>query len=171
MKTEEASGQAMHSLCEADALLTQGVSRILHASSDLPGATHPLHEVLRLSEQQAMRTLEAVDAAQKEIQAFEVADGDSVIHRLCCIEFHLHAIRSAQQSQDLAGQRLKRTIALLQAVESRIQDALAQLRFALPSLGPSSAYTGTSIDANADTFGADRLDQGDVDDLLSHLGI
>lgn len=149
MKAGGLSGQAMHGLCQAEILLTQGVHRILHASSALPGATNPLHEVLRLSEQQAMCTLDAVEAAQQEIQAIKASSGDGVDQRLCRVEFHLQTILNAQQSQDLAGQRLRGTIALLEAVESRLQDALSQLRCARFSEGPCSSTVGTTASMGA----------------------
>ena len=172
----QASGQALHNLREADALLTQGVQRILHASSDLPGASHPLQEVLRLSEQQAMMTLEAVEAAQAELQAIRDTNGGFIDQRLQRLDGHLQTILTTQQGQDLAGQRLKKTIALLQAVESRIQEALGQL-------GPVPAEAQPALvdlvelhavlppEALSDTFGAGRLDQDNVDDLLSQLGL
>jgi chemotaxis protein CheZ len=169
----QAPGQALHQLIEADALLTQGVQRILHASSDLPGASHPLQEVLHLSEQQAMLTLEAVEAAQAELQAIRDTNGGFIDQRLERLGGHLQTILTTQQGQDLAGQRLKKTIALLQAVESRIQEALAQL-------GPVPADAHQALadvhaewapEAVSDTFGAGRLDQDNVDDLLSQLGL
>ncbi len=161
-----AAGQVLHNLREADALLTQGVQRILHASSDLPGASHPLQEVLHLSEQQAMLTLEAVEAAQGELQAIRATDGDFIDQRLQRLEGHLQTILTTQQGQDLAGQRLKKTIALLQAVESRVQEALTQLGYAAADPEVTAAAQATD-----DTFGAGRLDQDNVDDLLSQLGI
>ena len=166
-------GQALHNLREADALLTQGVQRILHASNDLPGASHPLQEVLRLSEQQAMRTLEAVEAAQSELQAIRATNGDFIDQRLERLDGHLQTILTTQQGQDLAGQRLKKTIALLQVVESRLQDALAQLgpmpaQQAQPVTEPNAVLPS---EARSDTFGAGRLEQDDVDDLLSQLGL
>ena len=160
----DASDQALHRLREADALLTQGVQRILHASSDLPGASHPLQEVLSLSEQQAMRTLEAVEAAQAELQAIRDTNGGFIDQRLQRLDGHLQTILTTQQGQDLAGQRLKKTIALLQAVESRVQEALTQLGYAAPGVEAEPQPTD-------DTFGAGRLDQDNVDDLLSQLGI
>ena len=169
----QASGQALHNLREDDALLTQGVQRILHASSDLPGASHPLQEVLHLSEQQAMLTLEAVEAAQAELQAIRATNGGFIDQRLQRLDGHLQTILTTQQGQDLAGQRLKKTIALLQAVESRIQEALVQLgpvpadaRQALAEL-----QAACPAEALSDTFGAGRLDQDNVDDLLSQLGL
>jgi chemotaxis protein CheZ len=162
----DASDQALHRLREADALLTQGVQRILHASSDLPGASHPLQEVLSLSEQQAMRTLEAVEAAQAELQAIRDTNGGFIDQRLQRLDGHLQTILTTQQGQDLTGQRLKKTIALLQAVESRIQEALAQLDQA-----GFAAALPQADEVPEDTFGAGRLDQDNVDDLLSQLGI
>ncbi len=162
----ETGGHALLSLREADALLTQGVQRILSASSDLPGASHPLQEVLRLSEQQALRTLEAVESAQAELRSIRAAAAGPIDQPLQRLELHLQAILTAQQGQDLTGQRLKKTIALLQAVESRIQEALTQMdQDALPSAHLQPAAVPD------DTFGAGRLDQDDVDDLLSELGL
>ena len=119
---------ALRHLQQVDALLARTLRGLLHASSELPQACHPLCELLDLSELQALRTLEAVDAAQTELRELrDSADwkgrDDAGLQRL---EQHLQSIRSAQQSQDLAGQRLKRTLAILQAVESRMREALAQ---------------------------------------------
>ena len=162
----DTGGQVMHSLRQADALLTQGVQRILHASSDLPGASHPLQEVLSLSEQQAMRTLEAVEAAQAELQAIRATNGGFIDQRLESMDGHLQTILTTQQGQDLTGQRLKKTIALLQAVEARVQEALLQVGESglVPALSAADVLTD-------DTFGAGRLEQGAVDDLLSDLGL
>ncbi|NNM63070.1 MAG: chemotaxis protein CheZ [Burkholderiales bacterium] len=151
---------AVNNLREADALLTEGVQRIMHASHDLPGASHPLQEALALSEQQAMATLEAVEAAQSEVAAIRATNGDFIDTRLNLLDAHLQAILTSQQGQDLAGQRLKKTISLLQAVEQRIQDALLQL-----------GYLQGDATAADDTFCGQRMDQSNVDDLLAELGI
>ncbi len=163
----DAGDQALRNLRQADALLTQGVQRILNASSDLPGASHPLQEALRLSEQQAMRTLEAVEAAQAELQAIRATDGGFIDQRLQRLDGHLQTILTTQQGQDLAGQRLLKTITLLQAVEARIQEALQQLG----SVGFESAAPVPDAAAAVDSAGTDRLNQDNVDDLLSQLGI
>lgn len=164
----DAGGQVMHSLRQVDALLTQGVQRILHASSDLPGASHPLQEVLSLSEQQAMRTLEAVEAAQAELQAIRDTNGGFIDQRLERLGDHLQTILTTQQGQDLTGQRLKKTIALLQAVEARVQEALIQVGES--GLAPACALSAAD-ELTDDTFGTGRLGQGAVDDLLSDLGL
>ncbi|MGC9186052.1 MAG: protein phosphatase CheZ, partial [Thiomonas sp.] len=54
---------ALHKLREADALLAEGVQRIMGVASDIPGASHPLQEALRLSEEQAMVTMDAAESA------------------------------------------------------------------------------------------------------------
>jgi chemotaxis protein CheZ len=153
---------AVLNLREADALLTEGVQRIMRASSDLPGASHPLQEALRLSEEQAMVTLEAVEAAQTEVAAIRATNGGFIDVRLERLDMQLQTILTSQQGQDLAGQRLKKTITLLQAVEQRIQEALLQLGY-LP---------GAASDPERETASSDpRLDQSNVDDLLAELGI
>ncbi len=153
--------EAMQNLREADALLTEGVQRIMGVASELPGASHPLREALALSEQQAMATLEAVEAAQADVAEIRATNGGFIDTRLDHLEAQLQAILTSQQGQDLAGQRLKKTITLLQAVEQRIQDALTQLGF-IPS---------TKQESGDDTFSSARLDQGTVDDLLAELGL
>jgi chemotaxis protein CheZ len=152
---------AVQNLREVDALLTEGVQRIMHASHDLPGVSHPLQEALALSEQQAMATLEAVEAAQLEVAAIRATNGDFIDTRLDLLDIHLQAILTSQQGQDLAGQRLKKTITLLQAVEQRIQEALVQLGY----------VQGTAVEPTQDTFSGQRMDQSNVDDLLAQLGI
>lgn len=152
---------AFHNLREADVLLTEGVQRIMHASSDLPGVSHPLQEALALSEQQAMATLEAVEGAQNEVAAIRATNGGFIDSRLDRLDAYLQTILTSQQSQDLAGQRLKKTITLLQAVEQRIQEALEQLGHA----------RGTTQALEDDTFSGERMDQSNVDDLLAQLGI
>ena len=158
---EQHPADAMQSLREADALLNEGVQRIMSASSDLPGVSHPLQEVLELSERQAMATLEAVEAALGEVAAIRSTNGGFIDQRLERLDQQLQVILTSQQSQDLAGQRLKKTIALLQAVEQRIQEALGQLGY-VASQGVGGAE---------DTFSGQRLDQGNVDALLAALGI
>ena len=152
---------AMQNLREADALLTEGVQRIMGVASELPGASHPLKEALALSEQQAMATLEAVEAAQADVAEIRATNGGFIDMRLDHLDAQLQAILTSQQGQDLAGQRLKKTITLLQAVEQRIQDALTQLGF----------VADAKQESGEDTFTGSRLDQGTVDDLLAELGI
>lgn len=153
---------ALRKLREADALLAEGVQRIMGVATDLPGTSQPLQEALRLSEEQAMVTMDAAESAQRQIQAIEetALAGGFIDGQLGAIKNNLQTILTSQQGQDLAGQRLKKTITLLQAVETRIQEALEQL--------------GCLQDQSAraqDTFTGQRLDQANVDDLLAQLGI
>ncbi|WP_031405025.1 protein phosphatase CheZ [Thiomonas sp. FB-Cd] len=158
--TPTLAAAAVLNLREADALLTEGVQRIMRASIDLPGMRHPLQEALHLSEQQAMATLEAVEAAQAELAAIRATNGDFIDSRLDRLDTHLQSIFTSQQGQDLTGQRLKKTITLLQAVEQRIQESLAQLGYAQAAEPPPEG-----------TFNGTRMDQSNVDDLLAELGI
>lgn len=153
---------ALRKLREADALLAEGVQRIMGVATDIPGASHPLQEALRLSEEQAMVTMDAAESAQRQMQAIEetAIAGGFIDGQLGAIKTNLQSILTSQQGQDLAGQRLKKTITLLQAVETRIQEALAQLGY----LQDQSAQA-------QDTFTGQRLDQANVDDLLAQLGI
>jgi len=154
---------ALRKLHEADALLAEGVQRIMGVVTDIPGASQPLQEVLRLSEEQAMVTLDAAEMAQRQIQSIEdtARAGGYIDVPLGVIKDNLQAILTSQQGQDLAGQRLKKTITLLQAVETRIREALEQL----------GHVRGTTQAPEEDTFSGARLDQTHVDDLLAELGI
>ena len=162
---------ALHSLTEADALLHEGVRRIMAASSDLPEASHPLEEALRLTETQAMATLEAVENGFSEIAAIRATHGGFIDDRL---ELQFHTILASQQGQDLAGQRLKKTIHLLQAVEQRIRNAVEQLGPQLQS-APSartSAPTENAAPLNGvPAYAGPTFAQDDVDALLRDLGI
>ena len=157
--------EALRRLREADALLTEGVRRISGAVVDIHGASRPLEEALRLSEQQAMVTLDAAEAAQRELQAIEAAArrGGYIDGALAAIDQRLRCIVDGQQAQDLAGQRLLKTMALLQAVEQRIGEALRQL-------GCASSAPGVAASASP-RESAHGLDQHAVDSLFAELGI
>ena len=156
---DDATVDVADHLRQADALLTEGVRRIMHASGDLPGASHPLHEVLRLSEQQAMATLEAAENVLSEARAIRARGrGADIEVHVARIEALAQDILTSQQAQDLGGQRLKKAITLLQAVEHRIGEVLTQL-----GLAP--------IDQPAAWSDAPALEQSHVDELLAHLGI
>ncbi|MGA8008956.1 MAG: protein phosphatase CheZ [Thiomonas sp.] len=169
-----ASATALQSLTEADALLHEGVRRIMAASSDLPEASHPLEEALRLTETQAMATLEAVEHGFAEVAAIRATHGGFIDDRLDRIEHQFHTILASQQGQDLAGQRLKKTIHLLQAVEQRIRAAVEHLG---PHLEPApSADAVAHADDGAPlngvpAYAGPTFAQDDVDALLRDLGI
>ncbi len=158
--------QALQRLQAANLLLVQGMRAVLQACRELPDARRPLHEVLRLGEQQAMRTLQATEAALAELHALRADPGDRPdAQRLLRMEQQLQAIRAAQQGQDLAGQQLNKAMALLQALESRIQDGI----------GPDwRRGCGAAVTRRPHTpdepFDAQRLDQDSVDQLLAGLG-
>ena len=155
---DDAPRLALQNLQEADQLLSAGLRRILGAAGDLPNASHPLQEALELGERQAMATLSAVEAAQVELAVLraDLGEHDARLRRL---DAELQRILTTQQAQDLAGQRLQRTLALLRVVEQRIHDALGELGVA-----------GMAGAAAAPAPCAANLDQGRVDDLLSQLG-
>lgn len=164
MSAASPARNALHSLTEADALLHEGVRRIMVASSDLPEASHPLEEALRLTETQAMATLEAVENSFSELAAIRATHAGFIDDRLDRLESQLHIILASQQGQDLAGQRLKKTISLLQAVEQRIRSAVGQLQ---PQLSAEAPQPVAAAQSGADpTYGQD-----DVDALLRDLGI
>lgn len=170
-----AASSALHKLTEADALLHEGVRRIMAASSDLPEASQPLEEALRLTETQAMATLEAVENGFTEIAAIRATRGGFIDERLDRLEQQFHTILASQQGQDLAGQRLKKTINLLQAVEQRIRAAVEQLGAhhepAANPEGPTAAAGSAAPLNGVTTYAGPSFTQNDVDALLRDLGI
>jgi len=148
-------------LGEADLLLREGLKRIASAQSDLPDAQSPLEEALRLTEEQAMATIAAVERAQEAVQEIRRANGTFIDGPLDHIDSALGTILASQQGQDLAGQRLKKAIALLHAVEDRI-------RLTLNELGLEGAEAAC---AEAACAADERINQDDVDALLAELGI
>ncbi|MGC8808251.1 MAG: protein phosphatase CheZ [Thiomonas sp.] len=165
---------ALHSLTEADALLHEGVRRIMAASSDLPEASHPLEEALRLTETQAMATLEAVENGFAEVATIRATHGGFIDANLDRIEQQFHTILASQQGQDLAGQRLKKTIHLLQAVEQRIRAAVDQLGPQLDARAPAVAAPAPASSAplnGVPAYAGPSFAQDDVDALLRDLGI
>ena len=162
MKTSQdgdAPRLALQNLQEADQLLNAGLRRILGAAGELPQASHPLQEALELGERQAMTTLSAVEAAQVELAVLraDLGEHDARLRRL---DAELQRILTTQQAQDLAGQRLQRTLALLRVVEQRIHDALGEFGVASTACVAATPQPGSA-----------SLDQGRVDDLLSQLGL
>lgn len=156
---------ALRQLQEAEAMLREGVRRIMSASSDLPTASHPLEEALRLTEKQAMATLEAVEGAFVELEAIRATHGGFIDGHLDTLESQLHKILASQQGQDLAGQRLKKSVSLLQAVEERIGSALGEL-----GMDVVEPYQASNQPAAVEDDGG-PIGQDDVDALLKELGI
>ena len=172
--TVNATSLALSRLTEADALLHEGVRRIMAASSDLPEASHPLEEALRLTETQAMATLEAVENGFAEVATIRATHGGFIDANLDRIELQFHTILASQQGQDLAGQRLKKTIHLLQAVEQRIRAAVDQLGPQLESQAPADAAAPPASSAplnGVPAYAGPTFAQDDVDALLRDLGI
>ncbi|AIA55752.1 hypothetical protein [Acidithiobacillus caldus] len=159
--TDLATNETLQLLRETERLLREGMKRIAQVQSDLPTAQSPLEEALRLTEEQAMTTLSGVERAQEALADIRNADGVFIDGYLDRIDQALGTILASQQGQDLAGQRLKKAITLLGAVEERICRTVKDLGIdSLPAENiPASADAMTS-------FG-----QNDVDALLAELGI
>ncbi len=151
-------------LSEAELLLREGLKRIANTAEEhLSDAQNPLEEALRLTEEQTMATLSAVERAQDAVNDIRSADHTFIDASLERIDSALLTILASQQGQDLAGQRLKKAIALLQAVEERIRLTLAEI-----GLEPNPNVAGRT-DAREDANPS--VDQDEVDALLAELGI
>ncbi|MBE7562842.1 protein phosphatase CheZ [Acidithiobacillus sp. HP-6] len=151
-------------LSEAELLLREGLKRIANsAEENLSGAQNPLEEALRLTEEQTMATLAAVERAQDAVITIRNAHNSYIDEPLKHIESALLVILASQQGQDLAGQRLKKAITLLRAVEERIRLTLAEV-------GMESA--NNIAEENTATAKANpSINQDEVDSLLAELGI
>ncbi len=166
--------EGLQLLVEADLLLHEGLKRIAGAGKELlPGAYNPIEEALTLSETQTLCTLEAVDNAQAAIHRIEHTQQGFIDGDIAAIKSALATILDSQQGQDLAGQRLKKALRLLQAVDNRISLALRQLQESL-GIQPIEAEenTVTAAGAQAPQTGAEQsIGQDEVDALLAELGI
>lgn len=169
-------------LVEADLLLNEGLKRIAGAGSELPDACNPIKEALALSETQTMHTLEALDTAQAALRRIEKTQYGFIDAEIAEIKAAMLTILSSQQGQDLAGQRLEKSLRLLQAVNDRIGQAILMLggilgvpRLAEPE-GATPESEGSTIartDATAleEAIQGEHIEQDDVDALLAELGI
>lgn len=149
-------------LSEAELLLREGLKRIANTAEEkLSGAQNPLEEALRLTEEQTMATLAAVERAQDAVADIRNAHNSFIDEPLKQIESALLVILASQQGQDLAGQRLKKAIALLQAVEERIRLTLAETGLD----NDENTMPEASVESNP------SINQDEVDNLLAELGI
>ncbi|MBU2838392.1 protein phosphatase CheZ [Acidithiobacillus thiooxidans] len=151
-------------LSEAELLLREGLKRIANtAEENLSGAQNPLEEALRLTEEQTMATLAAVERAQDAVSTIRNTHNSYIDEPLKHIESALLVILASQQGQDLAGQRLKKAITLLQAVEERIRLTLAEA--GMESASDITEENAATAEANP------SINQEEVDSLLAELGI
>jgi len=168
-------------LAEADLLLNEGLRRIAGAGDDLPDACNPIEEALALSETQTMNTLEALESAQAAIRRIESIQQGFIDEEILQIKASMATILNSQQGQDLAGQRLKKALRLLHAVDDRISEALTNLQDAMgvarldavdtASAPEKSVFAHTDAPALEAAIHGQRVEQDDVDALLAELGI
>ncbi|MBU2857352.1 protein phosphatase CheZ [Acidithiobacillus ferrooxidans] len=175
-----AAPDGLRLLVEADLLLNEGLKRIAGAGSELPDACNPIEEALALSETQTMHTLEALDTAQVALRRIEKTQQGFIDAEIADIKAAMATILSSQQGQDLAGQRLKKSLRLLNAVNDRIGQAILMLR---DNLGIPREAEGSSVETDSPTIArtdataleeaiqGEHIEQDDVDALLAELGI
>ncbi|WCE93833.1 protein phosphatase CheZ [Acidithiobacillus ferriphilus] len=168
-------------LAEADLLLNEGLRRIAGAGDDLPDACNPIEEALALSETQTMNTLEALESAQAAIRRIESVRQGFIDKDVLEIKAAMATILNSQQGQDLAGQRLKKALRLLHAVDDRISQALTSLQDAMgvprmetvdiASTPEKPPFVHTDAPALDAAIHGKHVEQDDVDALLAELGI
>ncbi|WP_319026055.1 hypothetical protein [Acidithiobacillus thiooxidans] len=175
-----AKSDGLRLLVEADLLLNEGLKRIAGAGRDLPDACNPIEEALALSEVQTMSTLEALDIAQAAIRRIEKTQKGFIDGDIGEIKVAMATILESQQGQDLAGQRLKKSLRLLQAVNDRISQAILTLRdnLGIPRQegvdlveGEDTTIARTDATALEEVIQGQHVEQDDVDALLAELGI
>lgn len=152
-------------ISQLEALLREGIKRIAAAQTDLPGAQDPLTEALQMSEEQTMAALEAIERGQEAVAQIRQTNGAFIDTQLAIIEDSFSRIMASQQAQDLSGQRLKKAITLLRAVDERLSDTLSELQSASGIEAPAEG-DGKSAAKDGKTYA-----QADVDDLLAELGL
>ena len=153
-------------LTEVEMLMREGLRRIANVHTEMPQARHPLQEAMHLSEKQTMRTLEYVDSGQAAVQEIRSMRQGYIDQPLNRIAEAFSIILESQQGQDLAGQRLKKALALMNAVQERIAAVLKEIPME-PPLTDNAPDTGKS-DRETTTK---EFAQDDVDALLLELGI
>lgn len=148
-------------LSEANLLMQEGLKRIASAHTDIPGAQHPLQEALQMSEEQTMKTLNALESGRAALRHMLQTKDGYVDEDLAQIDAAFAIILQSQQAQDLAGQRLKKAMSLMTLVQERIAKALE----GMPLEMPDAAQEGVGQSAEQ------SYEQDDVDALLAELGI
>lgn len=152
-------------LTEVEMLMREGLRRIANVHTEMPQARHPLQEAMDLSEKQTMRTLEYVDSGQAAVQEIRSMRQGYIDQPLNRIAEAFSIILESQQGQDLAGQRLKKALTLMNAVHERIAAVLKDIPMDPPLAGADD--TEQKVDASP----AKDFAQDDVDALLMELGI
>lgn len=168
-------------LVEADLLLNEGLKRIAGAGRELPEACSPIEEALALSETQTLNTLESLDTIQEAIHRIEATEKGFIDDQVHVIKTALNTILSSQQGQDLAGQRLKKALILLNAVNERISQAILtfQENLGIPQNNSEEntleaagiPIAKTDAVALEEAIQGQHVEQDDVDALLAELGI
>ncbi|APZ43013.1 protein phosphatase CheZ [Acidihalobacter ferrooxydans] len=149
-----------------DALLHEGLKRIAAAQTDLPDAQDPITEALHLSEEQAMASLAAVERGQAAVAAIRNANEQFIDEPLAVITESFSQILASQQAQDLTGQRLKKALTLLRAVEQQLAETISEMQVAYGDDMPKAQAASETRREDAKTF-----NQAEVDDLLAELGL
>ncbi|MHB1644578.1 MAG: hypothetical protein ACYCS8_18325 [Acidithiobacillus sp.] len=155
-------------LSEVELLMREGLRRIADVHTEMPQARHPLLEALELSEQQTMRTLEYVDSGRQAVEAIRNTRHGYIDEPLNRIAEAFSIILESQQGQDLAGQRLKKALTLMTAVQERIAAVLKEIPMEPPL---TKNHSSKKTEKHADAPPAKSFAQDDVDALLTELGI
>lgn len=164
-QTVSLSATPQRLLTEVDLLMREGLRRIADVQTDLPQARHPLVEALELSEKQTLRTLEYVELGRAAVEDIRHTSNGYIDAPLDRIAEAFSIILESQQGQDLAGQRLKKALTLMNAVHERIAAVLKDIPMDPPLAGADD--TEQKVDASP----AKDFAQDDVDALLMELGI
>lgn len=157
----EPVASAIKNLGEAGLLLEKGIQKIFSTHEELSASRDPISEALSISERHALATLAAVEDAEAAVKRIcgISREGAYIDPQLRVIQTALTTILASQQGQDLAGQRLKKAITLIDAVKSKIQATLAEIGVI------------STAEAVPETQMASSCSQEDVDALLEELGI
>lgn len=181
-----------------DALRELGYDKAIErAAQEIPDARDRLQYIARMTEQAAVKVLNAVDLAkpaltevqsagealaarweklfsgQIQIDEFKRLMMDSRAYfmaapaRLKSVDAQLNEIMLAQDFQDLTGQVIKKVIELVQSIEGQLLQLLLETMPPEKRREAEGLMNGPVIDANQ---GDVVTSQGQVDELLESLG-
>ncbi|MBU2547616.1 MAG: protein phosphatase CheZ [Proteobacteria bacterium] len=156
------------------------------AEKDLPEASDQLYAIIETTEQAANRIMDNLEAMQQEQNGIQTglealvaeaglpsaaqAQAEAVLDQVKSSQDRVMKIFEEMSFQDLTGQRIKRIVTLVQAIEGTVQEMLVSLgdRFTREEPGTERKSEEEPLLKGPQKSGQ-GLDQSAIDDLLKSL--